>query len=234
MPKLKLAVAWNTEQFSRKGKLDEFLKACQTVISVMAEGMKLEIWDYSEWNVVQLQEKLEQEDIDITVRVQKTASEQDVCALRVLLETTPKKYDFVCIGSPSPHRSKIISDVRAAGMTVLYLHGVRGLERDICVASAKQFLNIHYDVEYQVFESIRCNRWIEAGMTVVTEPCVDQEELCSPLIKVFNNMDFFKITLSTKIGIGMGIGVGIIIIFVFTFYAVTKMKNEKIFLTVKK
>jgi hypothetical protein len=66
MPKLKIAMAWNTEQFSRKGKLDEFLKACQTVISVMAEGVKLEIWDYSEWNVVQLQEKLEQEDIDIT------------------------------------------------------------------------------------------------------------------------------------------------------------------------
>jgi hypothetical protein len=98
MPKLKLAVAWNTEQFSRRGKLDEFVKACQTILSVMSEGVKLEIWDYSEWNVIQLQEKLRQLDIDITVRVQKTASEQDICALRVLLETTPKKYDFVCIG----------------------------------------------------------------------------------------------------------------------------------------
>jgi glycosyltransferase involved in cell wall biosynthesis len=186
MPKLQLAVAWNTEQFSRTDKLHEFVDACQSILSVLPEGVKLEIWDYSEWNVVQLRKKLGRE--DITLRVQKTTSEQDVCALRVLLETTPKEYDFVCIGSPSPHRTEVIEQVRAVGMTVLHLNGVRGLVRDTCVASAKQLLNIHYSPEYQVFESVRCNRWIEAGMTVVTEPCVNPEALT----KVFNNMDFFR------------------------------------------
>ncbi len=130
-------------------------------------------------------------------------------------------------GSPSPHRNTIISRVRAAGMTVLYLNGVRGLERDISVASAKQFLNIHYDVEYQVFESIRCNRWIEAGMTVVTEPCINQEELRSPLIKVLNNMDFFKLMLSMPTKIGIGVGIGIIGVLVIIFY-VTRSKMNKV------
>lgn len=36
--------------------------------------------------------------------------------------------------------------------------------------------NLHFGPEYNVYESIRCERWRFAGMPVYSEPCVSMPE----------------------------------------------------------
>ena len=38
------------------------------------------------------------------------------------------------------------------------------------MASAKILLNLHFNEDYHIFEHLRCDRWVLAGMIVMTEP----------------------------------------------------------------
>jgi hypothetical protein len=128
----------------------------------------LEAWDYSAHNARVVETLTAQ-----PVRVCPSASTADVEELRRLRRDTPVEYDYVCVGTASPHRTAVAAAVAATGARVLNLEAVRGPERDRAIASARALLNVHYSQDYRVFESVRCVRWLRAGMRVVTEPCED-------------------------------------------------------------
>jgi hypothetical protein len=83
----------------------------------------------------------------------------------------PKLYDFAIIGSPSEHRSNVIKNVKSKGYTVFHVHGW-GDTRDIQVGKCRYLLNLHYNYNYQIYESIRCERWRFAGMPIYSEKCI--------------------------------------------------------------
>lgn len=88
--------------------------------------------------------------------------------LVTLVNQEPKQYDVVDCGTGSTRRARIIQQLRMHKISVKQLNGW-GLERDRQIANAKILLNVHFNTDYNIFEHLRCDRWILAGMIVVSE-----------------------------------------------------------------
>ena len=92
-------------------------------------------------------------------------------SLSQLLKQTPKIYDIAFCGALSPRREHILKTLRDLGVSIINVHG-HGLVRDKLIAQARVLLNIHYNDDYQIFEHLRCDRWIITGMLVISERSV--------------------------------------------------------------
>lgn len=99
-------------------------------------------------------------------------AESDVDKLHEMIKNGPKKYDVAFVGAMGQKRQKVIDEVRRRGLSV-HIAGGFGDERDRQIAHAHCLLNIHYRDDYKVFESLRCNRWLAAGLTVISEDSLD-------------------------------------------------------------
>lgn len=84
------------------------------------------------------------------------------------LNTENKVYDIGFVGALNTRRSNILNLLREKGISVLYVDSF-GIERDRDLARCKYILNIHWESHFTIFESIRCNRWLQAGYSVITE-----------------------------------------------------------------
>jgi hypothetical protein len=85
-----------------------------------------------------------------------------------------KIYDVAFVGTLSPRRNFILNQLRNKGIKVIEANGWQD-KRDMEIMKAKILLNIHYDNEYNVYESIRCDRFIFSGMLVISETSVFQD-----------------------------------------------------------
>ena len=63
-----------------------------------------------------------------------------------------------------------------------------GRERDINLAKCKYILNIHWNDEYKIFETIRCNRLLQAGIKIISEDSIDMYENPNLLKCVYDNL----------------------------------------------
>jgi len=107
----------------------------------------------------------------------------EVAKLRGYMKVEPI-CDVAVIGS-SGHRQAIMADLRKRGMKVIHVQGF-SWKRDARVPQAKILLNLHISPDAQVFEHIRCDRWIFAGMPVVSEECLHTNLLdVKPLVTFF-------------------------------------------------
>ena len=149
----------NTEQLSVPWKMVEF-KAYAASPRV---GL---IFDYSKENIrlangrshfLPLKESVEETD-----------------HLRALIEEHGggRGADFACVGSPTQHRIQIMNGLRSRGLRIDFIQGF-GEERDIRVARCRFLLNLHAGGDYKLWEPLRCNRWLHAGLPVISEPCLD-------------------------------------------------------------
>jgi tetratricopeptide (TPR) repeat protein len=181
LPSVNTVIVWNTEQVTRPDVVEGFKAQWERLGAGKPTRVKhVEVWDYSAFSAQTLGAAL-----GIRVRVCSSASDADVATLRKLRADTPQTFDYACVGTPSPHRTEIVDAMRANGHSVLMLPpGSRGLARDREIAKAKCLLNIHFNEHYRVFESVRCCRWLAAGMAVLTEPCVNGDELGKPNLTI--------------------------------------------------
>jgi hypothetical protein len=170
LPNATRAVVWNTEQMTRPHARYNFAVGWSRVLSAVPDRVTLSVWDYSAFNARVLEGMVGE-----PVAVVPSASDRDVQALRQLRRDTPTQYEYVCVGTASPRRHQVVTALAAAGHKVLLLTEVRAADRDKHIASARVLLNVHYDSNCRVYESVRCSRWLRAGMRVVTEPCVDDD-----------------------------------------------------------
>lgn len=112
-----------------------------------------------------------------------------------------KTKDVCFIGAVSPYRTKIINMLKKKGTNVDIIDGWEK-ERDLKLFSYKILLNIHYILEYKVFEQLRCNRCIMNKMIVISEKNADTyfemkehlieteyENLVSTVIYVLSNYE---------------------------------------------
>jgi hypothetical protein len=98
-----------------------------------------------------------------------------------------KTHDVCFVGTISEYRRKILNHLNSAGLKIITLENIYGIERDVQVAKCKVLLNMHFDKDHRIYESLRCDRWSLNGMIVITEESVfDFYNHTEELIKITN------------------------------------------------
>jgi len=82
-----------------------------------------------------------------------------------------KEYDIYLVGEKSQRRQYIVKQLRHVGYRVIYIYNLYGDERDLMIGKSKILLNIHSYANRMCYESIRCERWRFANMTIISENC---------------------------------------------------------------
>ena len=155
-------ILYNTEQLTRVSELQRLLiRAKKPDVAA--------VWDYSKAN------------IDILRKHGVTAEHYPVGIsslhrqrLQDFLKA-PKEYDVGFSGSLSTRRKRILNGLTEKGLNVLYINNKIGDQRDAELAKCRVIINIHYNIDYQVFESVRCEQWLDVGVPVVSEKSLDDD-----------------------------------------------------------
>lgn len=172
-PFIKELTLWQTEQLSREREISRVVSEIELC---NAKNIKLRVLDYSKANMRLLQDRIADKNLKFEhVFAPIVTPFKEVKRLKALLQSTVKSFDFAVCAGMSTRRGKIIDALKAAGHKILHIENSFGMERDVAISQCKALLNIHADDDFQVFETSRCMRWLEAGMTVVTEPSLDLE-----------------------------------------------------------
>ena len=98
-------------------------------------------------------------------------NEKEVSLLKSLIRSQPKEYDVCMVANGTPHRIDIWNELKRRGVRVNHVTGWL-LTRDIEIAKCRLLLNVHVDTEevgYTIFEHLRCDRWMFAGMPIISE-----------------------------------------------------------------
>lgn len=117
---------------------------------------------------------------------------------------TKKLYDIGFIGAISNKRNYILSELINKGYSVLKILAF-GDVRDKMMASAKILLNIHFADDYNIHESLRCDRHLFSNTIVVSESShkdnildtyglvffSQYSNIVDTVIKILNNYDYY-------------------------------------------
>lgn len=102
-------------------------------------------------------------------------NEYEISRLKKMM-AVPKKYDVAMISNVFPRRKQMYDLLRSQGITVLNIRAWKD-KRDKLVGQCKILLNIHTHEDALVWEHIRCDRWLFAGMPIVSELCINSTDL---------------------------------------------------------
>ena len=114
-------------------------------------------------------------------------NEVEIVKLKKIMKQ-PKTYDIAFCGAISTERKIILDKLKQQNINVLII-SAWGDARDIQISHCKLLLNIHFNKEYNIYESMRCDRWIFAGMIVVSEKSVDDNFLDISKLAVLEDYD---------------------------------------------
>ena len=148
----------NTEQLTK----EEWSSYIKNV--VMKSNLPLTLFDYSIGNVEHLKKICSYPSVLLPYK----EYDEECNRLKFLLATTPKEYDLAFIGNGQRREDKI-NELRAQGLKIYHIDGKWLDDRDREVAKCRALLNLHFSEEFLIFEEIRCNRWMSAGLPVLTE-----------------------------------------------------------------
>ena len=167
----KNCVLFNCEQMSiekRRDKIEHFLY----------RGGKL--INYSLQNQLILKSHAQDQMLYLPYRC--TQRENNI--LKSLLLQESKEFDVAIVASMTPRRVSFVDSLLHSGVKVCIINNKFGLERDRLIAKCRCLLNIHANEDYTIFETLRCNRWLDVGMLIVSEPCSDIQENHHPCLKI--------------------------------------------------
>jgi hypothetical protein len=158
-------ILYNTEQLTIPSNLEKILETIR-------QNPGLELWDYSQANVRILNEK------NACVKyIPLHSPTWYVEKLRMFRTIHSKfKYDIGFSGSPSPRREAILSSLRTK-FSVLHTTAW-GDERDKELSSCRILVNIHYSTEHQIFETARCEPWLQVGVPIISELSIENDSRC--------------------------------------------------------
>lgn len=115
--------------------------------------------------------------------------ETDINKLKHFVTTIDKTYDVAFVGSRSKKRDYILEKLQENDIKVVIVDSQWGDARDKTIASAKMLLNVHYDDDYNVYESLRCDRWVFAKMLTISEMSINNNALDINKLVIFENYD---------------------------------------------
>lgn len=156
-------IAYNTEQLTVPANLERWIK--------VINASKAEVWDYSMANI-----RILAKHGIIAKYVPLVTSGPYLEQLKVYSQFD-KRYDIGFSGSMSPRRTLIINELVAAGFTVMPSSNW-GVTRDMELARCRIHINIHYNPDYKIFESARCEPWLAIGVPIISELSIDNDERC--------------------------------------------------------
>jgi hypothetical protein len=175
----------NTEQLCKETVLKKFLYMINNLKNITKK--EIFIYDYSNIN----KELLQNEGYNVSVRYPKS-SKDDIMFLKNLIKNNEKIYDVGFIGCVNDRRKKILNDLTNSDIKVKIISDNYGYERDLIISQCKIIVNIHYEHYFNIFESIRCNRLLEAEMIVISENSLDIPLGYKNLYLVeYNNLVYF-------------------------------------------
>jgi hypothetical protein len=152
-------IYFNAEQLTRK--------CIQEFSSQVAKHTPKEFWDYSLENVKILKS------LGISARHVPLVSPKTYVDSLIRMKT--REYDIGFCGWMSKRRQVILDSLISKSYKVIICDQVWGIERDKKLAKCKVILNIHFAEDYQIFEQNRCEPWLQAGYTVVSENSLDND-----------------------------------------------------------
>lgn len=155
-------ILYNAEQLTRTDQKAGFIIRAR-------EADIAEVWDYSAMNC----EILRAEGVTarhVPLRCTGAALEK----IRGFVASTTREYDVGFCGSLSVRRQKIMQGLRDHGLTV-HIVTQSGDDRDRELARCHCLVNVHYAPNYGIFESVRCEQWLAAGVPVVSEFSLDND-----------------------------------------------------------
>ena len=200
----------NTEQLTRN-EIKSFIENNLRVLINMSKtnnNIKINILDYSLQNIKLFNELtiIKEFDLNNIYHIPYQYNEKEIIKLKKLSNTIVKKdYDFSFCGLMSDYRIKIINNLIKNNISINNIHSWYN-ERDLEICKAKVLLNIHYNQNYNIYESIRCDRWIFSGNLVLSENSfndetndlknfmisTDYENLENQANKIIKNINLYK------------------------------------------
>lgn len=150
----------NTEQLTRHA----YISYCNHILN-----MNIQLIDYGPENIEILNNHINIKYIPYQY------NKDEVDVLKSYLNNE-KIYDVGFSGAMSQRRLNILQELSNNNISVVNITGW-GDERDKQIAKCKILVNIHFAPDYNVYESIRCDRWLFAGHIVVSEVSVKNEIL---------------------------------------------------------
>jgi hypothetical protein len=160
-------ILYNCEQMTREDK-PWFEVVLRSKLPDVAE-----VWDYSLINV----ELLKKAGIRAKY-VPLQTTDENLARFRSYREQHPPTDDVGFCGCLGPRRNAILSALRAAGLSVPNLQQTFGEARDNALAKCHVMINIHYRDDYKVWESCRCQVWLDLGVPVISENSLDNHPGC--------------------------------------------------------
>ncbi len=86
------------------------------------------------------------------------------------------EYDVAVVGS-SERRRSVLRALKAKGIKTVHVVDSFGNARDELIGKAKILLNVQYKDDYKIYSHVRCDRWMFAGKLIVSDECLDQDQL---------------------------------------------------------
>ncbi len=113
--------------------------------------------------------------------------DNEIAKLKEFCKVEPK-YDIGIVGTKSAYRNSIVEQLDKRGIKYHYIVGWKD-ERDKQIAECRILLNLHYDKDYQVFEHLRCDRWLFAGKMVISDETIFMDSLDIKDLVIFEKYD---------------------------------------------
>jgi len=161
-------IFYNCEQLTREDSTSA------AVIARAAARDVAEIWDYSRVNVGIWNER------GYAARFVPLQTPDDyVRTLREFRAGQAIEWDVGFCGAVRgcPRRVFVLWGLAKAGLRVRVVQQ-RGEERDRELARCRVQINIHFGPRYRIWESHRCQAWLDVGVPVVSEHSLDDHPAC--------------------------------------------------------
>ena len=158
-------ILFNIEQLTRPKILEEVYRRS-------LESDIHEVWDYSEINVQLLRSR------GIAAKLVTVQTTPERIAYLQTLMKTEKIYDIGFWGVIPERRMKILHELEKKGLKVFFVSRTYGHERDQEMAKCRFHINIHQTEDHKIFESVRCDPWLKAGMRIISEQSLQDDERC--------------------------------------------------------
>ncbi len=195
----KIIYLLNTEQNTKKMSVKMFYKNLNLKVDLLNKGVKF--LDYSLMNINYYKDNIKSYSKSYYIPYQ--FNDKEVLDLQDKLEQK-KVYDVAFCSVNSERREYIFNELEKNGIKCINVIGW-GSKRDKLIAKAKILINIHKHNDFNIYETIRCDRWIFSKMLVVTENSYNDElndikelliieiydNIVNKIIDIVNNYDLY-------------------------------------------
>jgi hypothetical protein len=169
----------NTEQLTRDDMKNFVGSNVKSLIEISKSisNLKISILDYSMENIELFKKLKILDDYKLNIyHIPYQYNEKEISKLKKIKNGVKKLYDFSFSGTLSDYRNIIINQLKKNNITINIVDGWYN-ERDLKIGKSKILLNIHYNKNYNIYESIRCDRWIFSENLVLTETSYKNDSL---------------------------------------------------------